>query len=595
MLKKNKIKLISALLLGGSSIVIAYASQPQLGAAGILPWGKGSMNKFQAISTNGFKNKQRAMIKQFDSNFIRAAYIDATAIGALAKVEDKGYQTPNVLIFGFADIDASKINDKMEQAIAKATNLAANGTVNLLSVGGGAVDNSKINSSSVDSVVSNVSSQIDNYNKSHSIPIDGVDLDLEGNIDSNTTKALAAKFKSKGYIVTGAPQVNSNSGSISSASPSNLVLTSGGTANSYQAAITAGLFDALFIQTYNSGGFTIDNISENDPKFYTAVTDALAKVDNQLQCDGDDDVDICIPSKTKVVVGTVANAGAAGNDANMFKVHGSSYDQGKVLGQLSSDIDTLASKYAPVEYAGIMVWATTNDYDPAEPVWGDRWAVPGAFTTTILNKNIPARKANPDPVKPLPPAPKPTPKSGEFIYPDSIDSYQAGTIVYSCVGDGWYRYQCKSWPYSPWCKLSKYDPSSSPSELSSQAWDKLDTTPIIAGSCPTPSPTPAPTPTPSANYTLEVTNNSTSLGVTITSISNGQVSVGQLDYLSPKVGKSYGPATNPSVSAIEGASGLGAHWITYSGGPSGDCPKFNFNMYSHIIINADTKQCEVKQ
>lgn len=590
MLKKNKIKLISALLLGGSSIVIAYASQPQLGAAGILPWGKGSMNKFQAISTNGFKNKKRAMIKLFDSNFIRAAYIDATAIEALAKVEDKGYQTPNVLIFGFSKIDVPSMNSQMEQAIAKATNLAANGTINLLSVGGATEDFKTINLGSVDSVVSNVSSQIDNYNKNHSIPIDGVDLDLEGNIDSNTTKALAAKFKGKGYIVTGAPQVYLSSGSnISSASPNNLVLTSGGSANSYQAAITAGLFDALFIQTYNTSGFTIDNISENNLKFYTAVTNALAKVDNQLQCD--DDVDICIPSKTKVVVGTVANAGAAGNSSNMFEVHGSRYDQTKVLGQLSSDINALASKYAPVEYAGVMMWATTNDYDPADNPWYDTWAVPGAFTTTILNKSIPNRKANPDPVKPVPPAPKPTPKPGEFIYPDSIDSYQAGTIVYACEGGGYYRYQCKDLPSAAWCTLSGFAPGS---DHEGMAWDKLDTTPIIAGSCPTPSPTPAPTPTPSANYTLEVTNNG-SYGVQITTISNNQSSIGQLDYLGPKASKSYGPTTNPSVSPIEGKNGLVAHWITYAGGPTGDCPKFNFNSYSHIFINTDTNQCEVKQ
>lgn len=579
MLKKNKIKLISALLLGGSSIVIAYASQPQLGAAGILPWGKGSMNKFQAISTNGFKNKKRAMIKQFDSNFIRAAYIDASAPTALAKIENKGYQTPNVLIFGFADINTSSMSSTMQKAIEKAANLASVGTINLLSIGG----QNATSTMNVDSVVNNVSNQIDNYNKSHSVPIDGVDLDLENNITSDTIKTLAAKFKSKGYIVTGAPQVYLNTGSnISSTSPNNLVLTSGGSVNSYQAAITAGLFDVLFIQTYNTSGFTIDNISEKDPKFYTAVTNALAKVDNQLQCD--DDVDICIPSKTKVVVGTVANAGAAANTSNIFGAYQTNYNQATVLGQLSSDIDALANKYAPVEYAGVMMWATTNDYDPAD--YNDSSAKAGAFTTTILNKSIPNRKANPDPVKPVPPAPQPTPKPGEFIYPDSIDSYQAGTIVYSCVGDGWYRYQCKS-GLAAWCENSAYSPAGTNGD---SAWQKLDTSPVSAGSCPTPTPTPS-----GPSYTLEVTNNSTSLGVTITSISNGQVSVGQLDYLSPKVGKSYGPATNPSVSAIEGASGLGAHWITYSGGPSGDCPKFNFNMYSHIIINADTKQCEVKQ
>lgn len=406
------------------------------------------------VGSSATNSALSASNKSLDNTFIRAAYIDVTAQAAFDKIQDKGFQTPNVLILGFADINSSTLNGQMQKNVEKAINTSNYSAVNLLSIGG-----EKANTTmNVDNVFNNVSSQIDNYNRSHDRKIDGVDLDLENGINANTIKQLAQKFKARGYIVTGAPQIYTSGGDINSSAPKNMILTSGGgTGNTYQAAISAGLFDAVLVQTYNTNGFAIDGTSEDKEKFYMNAAKALATISNQKECTSD--TKICIPATTKVVVTTVANSAGAGNASNIFGFYPSGENQGVILSQLQADINSLTSTYGSVQYAGVAVWASTNDYDPVD--YGNYSATTGAFTNTILTMNVNGRPNNPAPVVHV----IPTPGPGEFLYPNGIGTYKDGTVVIDT--DTGTKYQCKS-GLSSWCNMPSFDPTG---VNSSSAWD----------------------------------------------------------------------------------------------------------------------------
>lgn len=98
----------------------------------------------------------------------------------------------------------------------------------------------------------------------------------------------------------------------------------------------------------------------------------------------------------------------------------------------------------------------------------------------------------------------------------------------------------------------------------------------------------------SKNYTLEVSNLSSIAGGQVLGISNGTVSIGQLDWMNPNTDKIYNNDTNPSVSAIQGASNLIVNWNSPYTGKNYNCVAFNFTGTTHIMINPETGACEVK-
>lgn len=83
-----------------------------------------------------------------------------------------------------------------------------------------------------------------------------------------------------------------------------------------------------------------------------------------------------------------------------------------------------------------------------------------------------------------------------------------------------------------------------------------------------------------AAYTLTMANtghlSAGDLGMQIIIQKNDQV-VFTSDWLNPGVNKSYDQHTQPSVTPLLGEHDLTAHWITYPGGPTGDCAAFNFD------------------
>jgi hypothetical protein len=313
------------------------------------------------------------------SALIKAAYVDTTAPGAYAAIPSAGFSIPNIIIFTFADVTTSSMSPNLVSSIEKAMSSESAGTLNLLSLGGQYANSATFNSGSVNTIASNVISQINGFNSTHSTKIGGVDLDLEGSIDSNTIASLATAFKNAGFIVSAAPQVYISGGTnIDSSKPSNLVLTSGGNVNTYQAALNTGKIDYLFVQTYNTGGFTIDNVDESNVHFFKNAAQALNNV-VQTSCSS---TAICIPASTKIVIGTVANKYAGG--FTPFANNATAADQQSTLNTLLSDINSMAGNPAFSYFAGTMVWSQNMDYAASLYSSGNTAQTPGAFNTTIF-------------------------------------------------------------------------------------------------------------------------------------------------------------------------------------------------------------------
>jgi len=320
-------------------------------------------------------------------SMIKASYVDISASGSLAQISPSGYKAANVVIFGFADTTTSSINSSYLSAMQTAMNSESTGTVNLLSIGGGTGDATTMSDPAT--VVSNIYAQITEYNsKLTNGKIDGVDLDLEGEFTATQITNLASGFKAKGLVVSVAPQIYLSSGtSVDSSNPANLVLTSGSpysTQSNYTPAIAGGYVDYIFVQTYNTPGWTIDGYAESQVEFFKAAAKAL---NNSTKSDcsayASSTTSLCIPDGDNLVIGTVANAGAAYNTANIFNATiGSSYNQSSILSQLKTSIDEMIAD--PVNYPyfdGVMMWSLNTDYAPS--LYSDTSATTGAFSTTI--------------------------------------------------------------------------------------------------------------------------------------------------------------------------------------------------------------------
>ncbi|MDD3267556.1 MAG: hypothetical protein PHC75_10310, partial [Burkholderiales bacterium] len=320
-------------------------------------------------------------------SMIKASYIDMSATGAVALIQSQGYNAANVLIFGFADTSTSTVNNSYLNIIQNAINSESAGAVNLLSIGGATGEASTMTDTTA--VISNIDTQIQSYNsRLKNGKINGVDLDLEGEFTADQIKTLAKGFSDKGYLVSVAPQVYKSSGTnVDSTNPTNLVLTSGypnSAQSNYTPAIASGYVDYVFVQTYNTGNWTIDGYSESQVAFFPAVAKAL---NNSTQADCSAYINstssVCIPETSSVVVGTVANAAGANNNYNIFGVTaGTSYNQSTILAQLKLNIDSMIADTNTYKYFnGVMMWSLNTDYDPID--YGDNFAIVGEFSSEI--------------------------------------------------------------------------------------------------------------------------------------------------------------------------------------------------------------------
>lgn len=314
-------------------------------------------------TTTGAISSKLAM----SNDWYNVAYVQFGASGSLNKIPSSAYKNINVVVFAFANINSTSADSA--STIKGVMGNEAKGTLNFLSIGGETVSPGAVSASTI---VSNVLAQLSAY-KSAGVKFDGVDLDLENGFSADDINTIASGIKSAGYLVSAAPQVYTSSGSITSANPTNLVLTSGGSMasqNTYGEALQNNNIDYLFVQTYNTGGYTVDGEAEGQEGFFKAVAKALNNAS-------------FIPSATQIIVGEPSNAGAGGT--TIFTQGGS---EQSVLDSLASDVSALQSDstdYANIH--GVMEWSLNNDYDPSE--MGDSAASAGQFTNTIFNQTPP--------------------------------------------------------------------------------------------------------------------------------------------------------------------------------------------------------------
>jgi len=96
------------------------------------------------------------------------------------------------------------------------------------------------------------------------------------------------------------------------------------------------------------------------------------------------------------------------------------------------------------------------------------------------------------------------------------------------------------------------------------------------------------------NYNLDITNVSRTGGGQVLTISNRSVNIGQLDWMAPLTTKTYNNATNPSVSAIQGARNLIITWNSSFTGKDYICTAFDFTSNALIKINPETGTCDIQ-
>lgn len=321
-----------------------------------------------------------------------AEFIDPTLAGSC-----------NVIVFAFAPMDArydadgnlvgnfdvpTDVSDHIIDQIIYVMNYSSSNTTFLYSVGGANQFPSGFKGNE-DKIVSNVLSQINYINKKTEDygQITGVDLDLEGGMDASTIQCLTSNFKSckiNGNLAlvswapqpvgTGNKQDSSGNIKVSSSDPSNFGMSSGGFNDQYGEALKEVAPDYIFIQCYNTLGFTVDGYSEADPKFFTAMVNLLnAKFAN---------------TKIQIAIGLPANRGAGAYSGTIFQPSRADnhtwltekYDQQGGLDQIKAQLGIITNSNKPVK--GVMTWSLNNDSRPQ--FYQDYWAKPGAFCQTIF-------------------------------------------------------------------------------------------------------------------------------------------------------------------------------------------------------------------
>ena len=306
------------------------------------------------------------------------AYLDFTAFGSCGTIPSNAFGVLDVVVLAFADVTTSTFNTAYIPNIQAASKGATKANAKLFfSIGGANATPTTICTATEATVVSNVIAQISQINAAISgVKITGIDLDLENGIDAQTTKDLATMFQSQGYLVSVAPQIYATTpnGSIDSASPTNMVLTSAGIVDTYSAALSSKAVSYIFAQGYNTSGFTIDSYSESDPNFSAHAIKAVQNYVSSYTAPNSQPIMCCI--------GQVVNQMAGYQGGNIFNPNNSplptSYNQTSILNSFNT---ALAGAEASGSW-GVMCWSLNNDYNPSG--YSDTYAVPGNFFNIIF-------------------------------------------------------------------------------------------------------------------------------------------------------------------------------------------------------------------
>ncbi len=341
---------------------------------------------------------------------IVVGYIDGTATGAFAAIPNSAFSKYDVIVVGFSSCNAGNVNCAKDADASllpifqKISQNAKPSAKMLLSLGGenGSHSFATNVSSSMPTLANALIADINYLNSQIVTPIkiSGIDLDVEASNSGVNLTPLAQAIHAKGYTVSVAPQAStngigtSNPGSPSSVSPTkpaNFIMTASGMSNNdYGPAVALGYVDYIFLQAYNSGSgvIQINGSNEGLPSFHQNMAQVMNNLvssncgtlntSTNLYANGNQ---VCIPPKTKIVIGTVANK-TAGGAATMWQNEvQTAAGNAAILSAFTSSVQ-VAKQYQ--YYGGVMVWALGNDYYPS--AWGNNtWDPIGAFTNNIAN------------------------------------------------------------------------------------------------------------------------------------------------------------------------------------------------------------------
>jgi hypothetical protein len=325
--------------------------------------------------SNKMQNQNCEGCSTNDAAWLNVGYVQIGATASLAAITEAGVRALDIVVLAFADFKSPDIDPILLKAIQQVMDKEKAGTMNLLSIGGATVD--KI--PDPEQAVKNICAQISKYNTElKKGKISGVDLDLEGGITKDVITSLAKGFKEAGLTVSAAPQVYTSGQDISPDYPENLVLTSGGSANTYADAIEKGYVDYLFVQTYNSDGFKVGGYGENQVEFFMSIANALNNYAEKLGR---------IPKTTKIIIGEPANQGAGG-ECTIFnpdkKPPVVEYDHKAILIKLHESVCAVKRNLDVFpRINGVMMWSSNNDYMP--DAWKDIYAIKGGFSEYIFD------------------------------------------------------------------------------------------------------------------------------------------------------------------------------------------------------------------
>lgn len=184
--------------------------------------------------------------------------------------------------------------------------------------------------------------------------LDGIDFDVEEQIDPTLFAQVLAAIKqlNPNVIITAAPQSNGTGNN-------NALLVTTALQNNYNQAISQGLFNYIWLQGYNTGGYTLSYASQQcDETMACFIPAALGFYTSPLAVQAQGNLGVQVPSNTYFVVGEPATAVAAGL-ATVW--HNSSYanDQA-VYSALAQNYTTAMSM---PQNGGAMTWSINQDID----------------------------------------------------------------------------------------------------------------------------------------------------------------------------------------------------------------------------------------
>jgi len=271
-------------------------------------------------------------------------YIDLASAGAVALITPKQLTEYSVVVFGFADDDGKIGTDQLNQ-IKKMITMEKSGTINLLSIGGEHAHNIKINGDTVENL----------YYAVKEAGVDGVDFDVENITDAPGLVTLADMLRDKfgkDYFITAAPQLAG-----SSDNPGLYVAAAG-----VEWDFTTGVYDAIFVQAYNSGvALTYPNpldggklVNESDPDIVAAAYDSLEKKGK-------------VNKNTKLLIGIPANAGAGTVHGNVWNFRKDKTGWDEAVDQISKSLKAIYENEKGIDgkqFGGMMVWSLGNDAMP---------------------------------------------------------------------------------------------------------------------------------------------------------------------------------------------------------------------------------------